>query len=219
MNNELYFWGTHLSLSNIYISLIGIFINLIYECFFFTLIVSDSKSFLLITQNQWKYIIIFILIIIFIWVNILLMSLTENLLIDIKINDSYHAYELAIDYENNIRQRNENANNAENINTNIDEIKSKNNQDMNVNEIKSIRNLISIDRENDNIGNVKGKDVITKNKNFNIKINNNINNNYNINIEIKNENDKRNIISSVNQLLVENNNMKQDLKDNEEKKI
>ena len=180
INNELYFWGYGLSSMNIYISIIGIFINLIYEFSFLMIIVTENKNYPLINQKQWRYIISFITTIIFIWVNIMLMSITENLLINIKINASYHSYELAIENENKIRQKQNQKDNIEENTTNDHESQEKNKHDINIdksNEENTRRKLNSKDIINNKIRNSNNKDIIN---NLNIEIKNNIKNNINI---------------------------------------
>ena len=195
MNNRLHLLGYSLSIIEIYVALFGIITNLIND----TLIITNmgfyqesalkkkSSKYHLITKKEWLYTKIILCVIIFIWANMLLITLTDYLLIDRKIKGSFHKYSLAIKNEN-------------------DFIKSQNSEDDDDDEVKNKKKK-----------NLKNR----KNKNKNNKVNNNTNNNININVKIDNNNikPKRKNRGSVNSVLLnEKNNMKENLKKNEEEK-
>ncbi len=271
MNNSLYLWGYSLSVAEIYVALFGIITNLIND----SIIISNikyyqelsmkkkSQKFRLITPEELLYTKIIFPVILFIWVNIILVALTDNLLINMKISASYHTYELAIEDEqkftreqsrlgggndNVVSEHNEQNEHNENNNHNIVVINTSNN-DIVDNDVVSINN-------NMNNNNEQTKDLLNQNNNLNdninnqsIKTNNHLNNNSNIqdnnpinilinqdtnlknnnleknNLEKNNlENNKKlfvgfkdNIHASVN-VLLEENNMEEDLKNNEDVK-
>ena len=100
----LYLWSYSLSIIEIYISLFGLITSLIDDSLIITNIRNydilskiNSKKYPMITPDEQLNTKIILPIILFIWFNFLLMSLTDNLLINLKINGSYHNYELAIE--------------------------------------------------------------------------------------------------------------------------
>lgn len=179
IKNELYSWSYGLSIVEIYVTLFGIITNMLNDAmvlsnmgFYQTLSLrKKSDKYPMITPKEWLCTKIIFPIILFIWLNMLLMNLSDNLLINLKINASYHMYELALkdekdkenlghnqqesDDDKNIEQKNEinireshvqiNNNNIENK----ENIKEENNNDkINGNNLKG-SNLILLNDKND----------------------------------------------------------------------
>jgi hypothetical protein len=234
MNNSLNLWGYGLSVVEIYVALFGILTNLIND----SLIISNmkyyqemslkrkSQKYPLITQEQLFYTKIILLIILFIWVNIILIALMDNFLINMKISASYHTYELAMreeeDYARSQRDNDDNNHNevvmntnSQNIiinNTNMSNNSNNNNQNNDINnnnhsnDLNNQNNII-----NDNINNQNNNINVNSNNNANIQDNNPINviNNQNNDVYIRdainriniNYIDSNDIRSSVNTLL------------------
>ena len=104
INNTLNLWGYGLSIIEIYIALFGLITSLINDSLIITNIRNygilskiNSKKYPMITPDEVLNTKIILPILLFIWFNFLLMALTDNLLINLKINGSYHDYELAIE--------------------------------------------------------------------------------------------------------------------------
>ena len=95
IKNELYSWSYGLSIVEIYVSLFGIITNMLNDAmvlsnmgFYQTLSLrKKSDKYPMITPKEWLYTKIIFPIILLIWLNMLLMNLTDNLLINIKIKD------------------------------------------------------------------------------------------------------------------------------------
>lgn len=229
INNELHLFGYILSIFEVYMTLFGIITNLIND----TLIIGNMKyyneislkkncsKYPMIKPIEWLYTKIAFPSILLIWFNMLLMALTDNLLIDIKIKASYHDYELAIrDDQKQIHKNREDNhnNNSKEINTNIKEDNNNNSPVINTNnELKNKHMNTNNINKNTEITNINNKNTDIK-----IDVYNFVQNNYNININIDKNNNrnnyKRNLISSINAFLSENNNLNENLKQYEEKK-
>ena len=271
MNFRLHFWGYSLSVAEIYVALFGTITNLINDSIIISNInyyqeLSMKKKFQkfgLITTEELLYTKIIFPVILFIWVNIILVALTDNLLISMKISGSYHTYELAMECQrrfnreqnrlgegnvnavNEHNEQNEHNEHNENNNYNIVVINTSNN-DIVDNNIISINNNMNNNNEqandllnqnnlNDNINNQSINKYNNLNNNSNIQDNNSINilinqdkNLKNNNVEKNNlENNKmpfvgfnENIHASVNSVnvLLKENNLEEDLKNNEDVK-
>jgi len=220
MNNVLNLWGYGLSIFEIYTALFGIVTNLIND----SIIISNiryyqelslkrkSPKYPLIPPEQLLYTKIVLPLLLFLWINMILIALNDNLLINIKISGSYHTYELALENEKIYSEKQY----INNDNDSNDDNQKNNNKNINV----------KVNINNNNINN-----------NINTNINNNINNNNGNNNEgsKNNQNNKNNdndsyimkkmdildidIISSVNKLNEnDNNNLEENLTKNEEKK-
>ena len=204
MNNRLHLLGYSLSIVEINVAIFEIITNLINDALIITnmgfykesALKKKSSKYHLITQKEWSFTKIILCVIIFIWANMLLITFTDNLLIDRKINGSFHKYSLAIKNENDFIQSQKN---FEDDDDNDDEVKNK-----------KKKNLKKRKYQNKNI---KVNNNINNNININVKIDNNNNNNNN---NIKPKRKYRGSVNSV--LLNENNNMKESLKKNEEEK-
>ena len=211
INNKLNLWSYVLSIVEIYICLFGIVFCIINDC----LIINNMKyyheetkrkkspKYPKITLKQWLYTEIILPIILFIWINLILIAISDNLLIYLKISGSYHKYELALEEEDNFNKNKdkdkENNNNKDNNNkmneTNIKLDKSMNN-DYIINENKEKENDIN----NKDINKNKSDHIINTQENkrrspsdltdnlFKLHDDNNYNmkNNLNQNEEIKN---------------------------------
>lgn len=208
MNNDLNLWGYGLSIFEIYTALFGIVTNLIND----SLIISNiryyqeislkrkSPKYPLITPEQLLYTKIVLPVLLFLWINMILIALNDNLLINIKISGSYHTYELALKSEKNYSEKQYISNDNE------DDNQKNNKVEININNNNNINNYINNNNGNNNEGN--------KNNQNNINADNN-NDSLMKNIEI-NDID---IICSVNKLNVnDNNNINENLTKNEEKK-
>lgn len=248
IKNELYLWGYGLSILEIYVALFGVITSLIND----SIIISNmrfyeelslrknSSKFPKIKPTEWLYTKIVLPIILFIWFNMLLMSLSDNLLINLKISGSYNTYERALEDGNKSDNYRNNSNENEEPSTQskmkrkkkskkkgseIDEVCNSENEksdnpikkDSFITKIKRIFSKIKIPK-------IKLKDDKNKIEN-NLKDNNtNINDDKNINNNIINNNDKdkinkkkNEVFSSYNALII-NNNMNENLKNNEERK-
>ena len=185
MNYKLYLWGYGLSIIEIYISLFGLVTNLINDSLIITNIKNydilskrNAEKYPMITPDEKLNIKIILPIILFIWLNFLLMALTDNILINLRINDSYHRYELAIEenrifesqrhhednnqnnqtYESNNGSQNTQNNGEFNItvmNNNINDINSNNIMNDNLNNNKDSQNNSNIIKDN-----IKGSAVV-----------------------------------------------------------
>ena len=210
--NKLFSWSYALSVVEIIISFICIFIDLIIIIFIIFLIYTPSKyKYPIITNEEFFFAKISLSALLFIWINILLMTLTDNLLIEIKISDSYSDYSKAIDDENNFfnkmskKIKHEENESASNKSTDKSSEDKKNN---NSNIIVQVNNSIN-KNNNSEEKTVNGKDVNGKidNKNINNEMNNNMI-------------DKlKSSVMSANRLIENGNEMNKNLEENEEIKI
>ncbi len=236
MVNELNLWGYGLSIVEVYIALFGIITNLINDSLIFSnmkyyqeiSLNQNSSKYPLITSTEWFYTKIVLPIILFFWLNMLLMSLADNLLINLKINASYYSYELALRAERNYNQ-NHNNNDEEDIDK---QNQNKNSQEKDDNDEEN---------ENNNDENIHNKENSNGQGNYQNKINLQVNqniihepqtnddsNNVDTNIRFRDSrineinevaNNQNDIVGSINPFLNEENNMNNDLKNNEEIKI
>ena len=260
MINELHLWGFGLSIVEIYIALFGIITNLLNDAMiisnmkYYNEISKNIKSskYPMITSKELLYTKIILPIILFFWINMLLMSLADNLLINLRVKGSYRLYELALKEERNNGNNNNNSHeegaNNENQNTNEEneDIDNNNNQNDIENEVNENNNdenqndnEIEVnennndENQNDNENNInrenyqKKVNINKKNNRRNIKIPEH--NNFYVESKRRlneNKNNKINktanighiIKSSINPFINEENNMKEDLKNNEEVK-
>ena len=200
IKNELYSWSYGLSIVEIYVSLFGIITNMLNDAmvlsnmgFYQTLSLrKKSDKYPMITPKEWLYTKIIFPIILLIWLNMLLMNLTDNLLINLKINDSYHMYELALKEEKEYSNK-EKENDDDNDNNN-----GKNHEDSDTNNQPNEKNII---REST------------------VKINNNYTMDNKENKKEDNKNNNKNNLKSSNlDLLADKNDMNQNLGENEETK-
>ena len=219
INNEFNLLSYYISMLEMIISTINLFINLIYDSFVLKEIVNIS-----FTNKEWLFTKAVLSIIPIILINLLLMNVADNLLISLKINGSYRQYELAIEAENNInRKREENNSNTEGstegssnnsnnngitiINTSANQVNGIENNNANVNVNENLNN---------NLNSIKGNDK----NNVNIIINNNLNNS-NINgnnnkINSKEIYDIKSSVMSTNRLIKNDNDMNENLAESEE---
>jgi len=115
--NKLYIFSFCLSIAEIYISLFGIITNILDDSLtlnnmkFYQQLYSkkNSTKYPMITLEEWLYTGISFSIIFFFWINILLLNLSENLLINLKISGSYHLYKLAIKREKDYEEQQKNS--------------------------------------------------------------------------------------------------------------
>ena len=210
--NKLFSLSYSLSVVEIIISFIGIFIDLIIIIFIVYLIYTPSKyKYLIITNKEFFFAKISLTSLIFIWINILLMTLTDNLLIEIKISDSYSNYSKAIDDENNffnkMNKKNKHKENDSNSNKSTEK-SSDDKKNNNENIMVQVNNNINKSKNSD------GNNVSNKAVNGEID-NNNLNNNMN-NIMIDN---MKSSVMSANRLIENGNEMNKNLEENEEIKI
>ena len=135
IKNELYTWSYGLSIGEIYVTLFGIITNILNYAmvlsnmgFYQTLSLrKKSNKYPMITPKEWLCTKLIFPIILFIWLNMLLMNLSDNLLINLKINDSYHMYELALKEEKKYNDNKDKENEQENEDSNTsNEEKGKN---------------------------------------------------------------------------------------------
>ena len=198
IKNELYSWSYGLSIVEIYVTLFGIITNMLNDAmvlsnmgFYQTLSLrKKSDKYPMITPKEWLCTKIIFPIILFIWFNMLLMNLSDNLLINLKINDSYHMYELALKEEKEYSN------------------KEKENDDDNDNDKKH--------EDSDTNNGPNDKNNIREST---VKINNNYNIENKENKKEDNKiNDKNNLKTSALVLLPDKNDMKQNLGENEETK-
>ena len=105
-----------------------------------------------LTNNDWAITIIIIFLIFFFWINLLFISLSDNILINLKINRSYHTYELAIEEEKRFNTKREEGSipeESEDNNKNDDEgEKNVNNEEKN-NKGENIKDSIIIAKKDD----------------------------------------------------------------------
>ena len=238
INNELHLWGYGLSIIEIYIALFGVITSLINDSIIISnmryyqeiSLIKKSSKYPMITHMEWLYTKTILPIILFIWVNMLLIALSDNILINLKINGSYQAYEEALEQENrNIERHNPNNDiDEENYSQERTNRNLNNNQKQKSSFINKIKKILIKIKKTSHFKLKRKKDNITKKDSINIKINNNINNDNekdkdknkendkNIN-SIKTNNKNKEIASSLNVLITEDNNMEKDLKENEVK--
>ena len=214
--NKLFSWSYALSVVEIIISFIGIFIDLIIIVFFVYLIYTPSKiKYLILTKEEFSFAKISLTALLFIWINILLMTLTDNLLIELKIYGSYSEYSKAIDDENNfcnkMNKKNKNEEN-DNISNKSTDKSSEDKKHNNANIMVQVNN--NINNKNNNNNNCDGNNANDKDVNVEID-NNNINHEMN-NIMIDN---MKSSVMSANRLIENDNEMNKNLEENEEIKI
>ena len=214
MNNELYIWGYALSIVEIYIALFGLITNLIDDSLILTnmkyyqenVSKKNTSKYPIITSAEWLTTKIILFIIIFIWANILLMTITDNFLINLKIEASYHNYELALEDEKKFTDKQNKKEQTDSSNDNKDTFEINVNNKINKKNKESNRNK-----------DINKNDIKQEESEKIRNINNYINNNININIKIDDKIQKRNLISSINALLTKNT-LHEELKTNEENK-
>ena len=170
--NNLYLLGFILSIVEIYISLFAFITNLIGD----TLTINNmqfyhklslkrkSEKYNLITPEEWVCTGIVFAIIFFCWINLLLLNFAENLLINLRINGSYHLYELAIKEEKKYKEEqdnnnNDNDNDNDNDNNNNNDINNDNNND---NNNDKNNNNSSTTEQTFNENGIKPSEAITK---------------------------------------------------------
>ena len=215
INNEFNLWCYYISMIEMILSTIILFINLIYDSFIIKEIID-----IVLTRKEWLFTKIILSIIPFILINILLMNVADNLLISLKINGSYRQYELAIEAENKQNNNNaerstdESSGNSSNINNN-NRIRMDT-SGANVNDIGNNNKNINLNVNANNINEV-GKNCISIDNNNNLNKenlneNNNEMNNNNIIVDIKSS------VMSANRLIQDDNNMNENLGENEEVK-
>ena len=140
MINELHLWGFGLSIVEIYIALFGIITNLLNDAMiisnmkYYNEISKNIKSskYPMITSKELLYTKIILPIILFFWINMLLMSLADNLLINLRVKGSYRLYELALKEERNSQNHKnspEEVDNNENQNSNEENEDNDNNNE------------------------------------------------------------------------------------------
>ena len=118
INNKLNTCCYYLSIIIIIISLLGFILNLIVDIFilnnlyFFDKKAKRNKKTPL-TDKEWKDTLMVLLFIFVTYIVLIFLSLSDNLRINLKINDSYYQYQLAIEEEIN----NEKIENANQLNT------------------------------------------------------------------------------------------------------
>ena len=179
IKNELYSWSYGLSIVEIYVTLFGIITNMLNDAmvlsnmgFYQTLSLrKKSDKYPMITSKEWLCTKIIFPIILFIWFNMLLMNLSDNLLINLKINDSYHMYELALKEEkeySNKEKENDDDNDNEKKNEDSGTISQQNDKNNirestakinNNNHIENKENKKE-DNQKNNINNLKASDLI-----------------------------------------------------------
>jgi len=127
INNKLNTCCYYLSIILITISLLGFLLNLIVDIFilnnvyFYDRKAKRNKTTQL-TDKEWKDTIMVLSFIFFIYLALIFLSLSDNLRINLKIDDSYYKYQLAIEEEVN----NEKIENANQLNTIRDKPKESN---------------------------------------------------------------------------------------------
>ena len=170
INNTLNLWGYGLSIIEIYLALFGLITSLINDSLIITNIRNydilskrNSEKYPMITPDEELNTKIILPIILFIWFNFLLMALTDNLLINLKINGSYHNYELAIEENRKfIESQNHRGENNQDNQTYQSNHSSQNSQDNGGVNIQVMNNM-----------NINNNDINTNNK-MNYNLNNNI---------------------------------------------
>ena len=150
INNKLNTCCYYLSIILIIISLLGFILNLIVDIFILNnLYFYDKKAKrnknTPLTDKEWKDTLMVLLFIFFTYLVLIFLSLSDNLRINLKINDSYYQYQLAIEEEIN----NEKIENANQLNTIRDkpkdsdganDIKEKpNNNKININDFNALK--------------------------------------------------------------------------------
>ena len=179
IKNELYSWSYGLSIVEIYVTLFGIITNMLNDAmvlsnmgFYQTLSLrKKSDKYPMITSKEWLCTKIIFPIILFIWFNMLLMNLSDNLLINLKINDSYHMYELALKEEkeySNKEKENDDDNDNEKKNEDSGTISQQNDKNNIRESTAKINNNNNIenkenkkeDNQKNNINNLKASDLI-----------------------------------------------------------
>jgi hypothetical protein len=200
MNNELNLWGYGLSIIEIYISIFGIITNIINDSMIFYNINDYQKSSMLkktkkstLTDGQLLYTKIILIIIFVIWINILFLAISDNVLINLKIDGSYNNYykSMKIEKEIYVEQKK------------IEQIKKENLK-------KSINKLNNVTKVKKNINNNLKTSIYSplqeEKNNNNANVGNNIDKSYNT--QIDNANIKQSAITFIN-----------NFEENEEKKI
>ena len=242
INNELNLWGYGLSVFEIYLSIFGIITNLINDALIISILrdyeyasMKNPSKYHMIQPIEWLYTKIVLPAILIIWFNMLLIALTDNFLIYLKIKASYHSYELAIEDEQHFEDTQKKHKEEENKEEDNKEEEYKEeeykdyNEDINTKDVLKNNNInkdnlnynkYNINKNknnnNNNSNNYRNNSIDSTNKDSKIEIKNYVNNNYNININIDN---KKDLIASVNALLTDENNesnMKESLKNKEE---
>ena len=103
INDKLNLCAFTLSIVEIYVSIFGLISNFVNDCLILDsmmmyqklVINKRSKKYPLLTDNQVLLAIIIILTIFCIWINSILLSFSDNLLISLQINGSYSNYKLS----------------------------------------------------------------------------------------------------------------------------
>jgi len=222
INNEFNLWCYYISMSEIIISTVNLILNLIYDTFVIQEIIN-----IVLTRKEWLFTKIILSLILFILINILLMNVTDNFLISLKINGSYCQYEMAIEAENNINKKKEENDNNEGSTDESSGNTSNNNNNkrvstsaINVNDIISNSNNDHIKIDLNNLNNINENNVsILVNNNLNksnlIENNNEMNNN--VGVVVKDM--KSSVLSTVRLIKNDNDNdMNKNLGENEEVK-
>lgn len=214
--NKLFTLSYSLSVVEIIFSFVGIFINLSIIVFVIYLIYNPKKyKHPIITNEEFFFVKISLTALLFFWINILLMSLTDNLLIELKISDSYSEYSKAIDDENNFTNKINKKNGHEESYNNSNKSTDKSSDDKNNNNVNimvQVNNNINGSNNNyDNNGNDKATHGEFENNNLNKKINNVM-----INDMLDN---MKSSVMSANRLIENGNKMNKNLQENEEIKI
>ena len=202
----------------IIISTVNLILNLIYDTFVIQEIIN-----IVLTRKEWFFTKIILSIILFILINILLMNVTDNFLISLKINGSYCQYEMAIEAENNINKKKEENDNNEGSTDESSGNNSNNNNNKRMN--TSVFNVNNIENSNNvnkkiNLNNINENNVsILVNNNLNksnlIENNNEMNNN--VGVVVKDM--KSSVLSTVRLIKNDNDNdMNKNLGENEEVK-
>ena len=208
MNDELNLWGFGLAIIEIYISIFGIITNFIDDFLIFYNISlyqkksqKNSKKYPLLTNDQLVGTKIILPLIVFLWINILYLSITDCILINFKINGSYHTYQMALKQENLIFEENMKKNFKPKKNKNKKKKKEKKkdkekeeNKTEHIevkNDINNNETNISMNKQEKNI-NESNVYLNNEDENNNNIINNNLNNNENKKEERENYNVKLN---------------------------
>ena len=156
INNKLNNCCNYLSIILVSISLLGFLLNLIVDIFiinnvyFYDKKAKRNKSKQL-TDKEWSDTVMVILFTFIIYLALIFLSLSDNLRINLKIDDSYYKYQLAIEEEIN-NEKLENANQLNTIkdkpkeNNAMNDIKEKpNKSDININDINLHKRSSEID--------------------------------------------------------------------------
>ena len=127
INNKLNTCCYYLSIILITISLLGFLLNLIVDIFILNNVYfydrkAKRNQTTQLTDKEWKDTIMVLSFIFFIYLALIFLSLSDNLRINLKIDDSYYKYQLAIEEEVN----NEKIENANQLNTIRDKPKESN---------------------------------------------------------------------------------------------